>query len=87
MLLTCSFETKSFDIVFSNSLIEHLPRELQQAFAAECQRVGRHFYIQTPNKWFPVELHILLPIIHWLPLRTTLVYLVVVTAAVVKAED
>jgi hypothetical protein len=36
-------------------------------FAAECKRVGAQYYVQTPNKWFPIEPHLLTPIIHWLP--------------------
>ena len=62
------FKSGSFDIVYSNSVIEHLGTwENQQAFAAECQRVGRSYYIQTPNKHFFMEPHLLTPFIHWLP--------------------
>jgi len=63
------FKDKSFDIVYSNSVIEHLQnRENQQRFASECQRVGVRLYLQTPNKRFPIEPHLLTPVIHWLPL-------------------
>jgi SAM-dependent methyltransferase len=61
---------KSFDIVFSNSVIEHVgDRERQRQFAAECMRCGRGFYVQTPNKWFPVDPHTFMPFAHWLPKR------------------
>jgi ubiquinone/menaquinone biosynthesis C-methylase UbiE len=62
------FPDKSFDLVFSNSVIEHVGDELDKAkYASECQRVGKEIYIQTPNRWFPVEPHILAVFIHWLP--------------------
>ncbi|RIK38574.1 MAG: hypothetical protein DCC55_20690 [Chloroflexi bacterium] len=64
------FRDGEFDIVFSNSVIEHLySLENQQRFAAECQRTGRMHYMQTPNKWFPVEPHYITLFIHWLPKR------------------
>jgi SAM-dependent methyltransferase len=64
------FGDKSFDIVFSNSVIEHLgTRERQEAFAREIRRTGRSYYVQTPNKWFPIEPHYLTPGIHYLPKR------------------
>jgi len=62
------FADKSFDIVFSNSVIEHVgdPTE-QRRFADEIRRVGRGYFVQTPNRWFPVEPHLLTPLIHFLP--------------------
>ncbi|MFL6515431.1 MAG: class I SAM-dependent methyltransferase [Chthoniobacterales bacterium] len=62
------FPDEAFDIVYSNSVIEHLGGiEDQHAFAAECRRVGRSYFIQTPNRNFPIEPHVLTPFIHWLP--------------------
>src|SRR5258708_6804265 len=44
----------SFDVVFSNSVIEHVGgAERQRLFAAECVRCGHGYFVQTPNKWFP----------------------------------
>jgi len=63
-------EDASFDIVFSNSVIEHMttwPR--QQAFAAEARRVGRELWIQTPARSFPIEPHLLAPFFQYLPRR------------------
>jgi hypothetical protein len=58
----------SFDLAFSNSVIEHLPTwEDQALFAAEMIRVGRAVYCQTPNFWFPIEPHLLTPFVHWIP--------------------
>jgi len=60
------YEDQSFDIVFSNSVIEHLgTREKQQAFAAEACRVGKRYWIQTPAKEFPLEPHYFGPFVHW----------------------
>jgi SAM-dependent methyltransferase len=52
-----------FDIVFSNSVIEHVgDAERRAAFAREARRVGRDLWIQTPSKWFPVEAHTGMPL-------------------------
>lgn len=56
-----------FDLVYSSSVVEHVPPERRAAFAAEINRVGRGVYVQTPAKSFPVEPHSLLPFAHWLP--------------------
>lgn len=62
------FRDGAFDVVFSNSVIEHVGGpESQLRFAREAMRVGRRFWVQTPNLWFPLEQHLLLPVVHWLP--------------------
>jgi len=62
------FPDDAFDIVFSNAVIEHVGgRERQQAFVREALRVGRHVFLTTPNRWFPLEVHTRLPFVHWLP--------------------
>jgi hypothetical protein len=62
------FRDHQFDVVYSNSVIEHLSCwENQQAFARECRRIGRRYYVQTPNQNFFIEPHYLAPFIHWLP--------------------
>lgn len=64
------FADSSFDIVFSNSVIEHLGTpERQRSFASEVARVGKRYFVQTPNRWFPVETHLLTPLVHYLPKR------------------
>lgn len=60
----------AFDVVFSNSVIEHLgDLRSQRAMAAEVRRVGRRYWVQTPNRHFPLEAHALLPFIQYLPAR------------------
>jgi hypothetical protein len=53
---------RSFDVVFSNSVIEHVGNdEQQQAFAREVRRLGRSYWVQTPSVWFPIEAHTGMP--------------------------
>jgi SAM-dependent methyltransferase len=62
------FSDKSFDIVVSFAVIEHVgSRANQRAFIRELCRVGRTCFITTPNRWYPVEFHTALPLLHWLP--------------------
>ena len=57
------FPDNSFDVVYSNSVIEHLGSfEDQRRFAAECRRVGRSYFVQTPNQNFLIEPHLLTPL-------------------------
>lgn len=44
----------------------------QAELAAEIRRLGRQYFVQTPNKWFPVESHTWLPVVGWLPRRILL---------------
>ncbi len=70
------FADGAFDVVFSNSVIEHVGSFANQhRMAAEIQRVGRRFFVQTPNYGFPLEPHFFFPGFHYLPLaaRTWLV--------------
>ncbi len=63
------FAEGEFDLVYCNSVIEHVPRPRRAAFAAELRRVGRGWLVQTPAWSFPIEPHALLPFAHWLPPR------------------
>ena len=70
------FAANSFDVVFSNSVIEHLgDYENQRRMADEVRRVGRRYFVQTPNKRFPIEPHFLVPWFQYLPVgaRTWLI--------------
>jgi hypothetical protein len=63
------FRDQAFDVVHSSAVIEHVGSSARQyAFVAECCRVARRaVFITTPNRWFPVEFHTVLPLVHWLP--------------------
>jgi hypothetical protein len=62
------FEDDAFDLAFSNAVVEHVGgRDQQRRFVTELCRVAPRVFLSTPNRWFPVETHTLLPFIHWLP--------------------
>jgi hypothetical protein len=62
------FADGSFDVAFSNSVIEHLfTYENQCRMASEMRRVGKAFWVQTPNFWFPMEPHFHVPGWQWMP--------------------
>jgi hypothetical protein len=64
------FGDGTFDVVFSNSVIEHVgtPGE-QRRFADEVRRVGQRYWVQMPNRWYPIETHLLTPLLHFLPMK------------------
>ena len=40
----------------------------QTKFTSECARIARKaVFLTTPNRWFPVEFHTVLPLEHWFP--------------------
>jgi len=63
------FADGEFDVGFSNAVVEHVAggREGQRQFVHELCRVSRRVFVTTPNRWFPLEVHTLLPFVHWLP--------------------
>lgn len=63
------FGDRSFDVVHSSAVIEHVGSRCEQAlFIRELVRVARRLVcLTTPNRWFPLEVHTGIPLLHWLP--------------------
>jgi hypothetical protein len=63
------FGDKSFDFVHSSAVIEHVGSFTNQTrLLSELWRIARRgVFVTTPNRWFPVELHTVLPFLHYLP--------------------
>jgi len=65
---TFPFRDGSFDVCWSNAVIEHVgDRAAQLRFLREISRVARLAFITTPNKFFPIEVHTRTPLLHLLP--------------------
>ncbi|MBT8379452.1 MAG: class I SAM-dependent methyltransferase [Ignavibacteria bacterium] len=59
---------KSCDVVYSNSMIEHLSSlDAQIEMVKNIQRVATFCFVQTPAFISPLEPHFLFPFFHWLP--------------------
>jgi len=69
--LALPFRDQSFDVAHCSAVIEHVGSSVNQAkLVAECARVTSHgFLITTPYRWFPIEVHTSMPLLHWLPKR------------------
>ena len=70
--LDLPFENETFDVVHASAVLEHVGSfDNQVRLAKECVRVARKsVFLTTPNRWFPVEFHTVLPLVHWLPKTT-----------------
>jgi len=66
---TLPFDDRHFDVAFSSAVVEHVGPAGQRRFVEEMCRVADVVVLTTPNRWFPVELHTFLPLLHWLPRR------------------
>lgn len=63
------FKDNKFDVVYSSATIEHVGSKSSQiTFIKECLRVSRRdVFITTPNRFYPIEFHTKLPLLHFFP--------------------
>ena len=62
------FADRAFDLGFSNAVVEHVGgRDDQRRFVHELCRLAERVFVTTPNRFFPLEVHSLVPFAHWLP--------------------
>jgi SAM-dependent methyltransferase len=65
---TFPFTNKKFDIGWSNAVIEHVgDYDSQLLFLKEITRTCHEVFLSTPNRWFPIEVHTRIPLLHYLP--------------------
>jgi ubiquinone/menaquinone biosynthesis C-methylase UbiE len=83
------FKSRCFDFVHSSAVLEHVgSRDNQVRFLRELWRVSRKgIFVTTPNRWFPIEFHTVLPLLHWLPVRTYRKVLITLGKAFFAAEE
>jgi hypothetical protein len=62
------FANRQFDMCLSNSVIEHVDAKGQFRMAKEIRRVARGYFVQTPNVYFPIEPHFLVPGWQFMPM-------------------
>ena len=61
------FADNEFDLLHCNAVLEHVGKENQEFFINECLRVSKKIFLTTPNRFFPIEMHSFIPLLHWLP--------------------
>src|SRR5579862_9485383 len=63
------FADREFELCYSNAVVEHVAggRAGQRRFVRELCRVAGRVFVATPNRWFPIDPHTLMPFVQWLP--------------------
>lgn len=60
------FADKQFDVATANAVLEHVgSQHNQRRFLSELTRVARQVFVTVPNRYFPVEHHTALPLVHF----------------------
>jgi hypothetical protein len=67
--LDLPFTDGAFDLVHASAVLEHVGSLASQArmIHEACRVARRGICLTTPNRWFPIEFHTVLPLVHWLP--------------------
>ncbi len=63
------FDDRSFDVCFSNSVLQYMIGDDRKRYADEIRRVADRYWVQVPYRFFPVDPHYLVPGIQFLPMR------------------
>ncbi len=60
------FADNAFDIATANAVLEHVgSAENQRAFLRELSRIARRVFVSVPHRYFPVEHHTAIPLLHY----------------------
>jgi hypothetical protein len=60
------FDDDAFDIATANAVLEHVgSHENQRLFVRELARVSRRAFVTVPNRFFPIEHHTAIPLLHF----------------------
>jgi len=60
------FADRQFDVATSNAVLEHVgSRAHQELLVRELMRVARKVFVSVPNRYFPVEHHTAIPLLHY----------------------
>lgn len=68
--LPAAIASRRYDLVFSNSVLEHVGgHERRMRFAEAVHRLAPAHWVQTPYRYFPIEPHWIAPGMQFLPVR------------------
>jgi hypothetical protein len=63
---TLPFADGEFDIATANAVLEHVGSiEKQVFFLSELKRISKRAFVSVPNRFFPVEHHTAIPLVHF----------------------
>jgi hypothetical protein len=70
-----SILNRRYDLVFSNSVIEHVGgHERRQRMADAVHKLADNYWVQTPYRYFPIEPHWVAPFMQFMPVNVRTTY-------------